>query len=64
MAKIQSLINTIMQGFSTFTIIPTTNYSKYIPKESENITKEAWQMTSSNLDLIVKSFATKKQGNQ
>lgn len=64
MSKIQTFINTIMQGFSTFTIIPTTNYSKYIPNESENIAKKAWQITGSNLNLIIKGFATKKQGNQ
>lgn len=64
MAKIQAFIATVMCGFSTFTVIPASNYFRHIPLNSGNITNEAWQMTGSNLGLIIKSFVTKRQENK
>lgn len=49
MAKLKAFIASVMCGFSTFTIMPSTNYTQHIPTDAGQVTKAAWQRTGINL---------------
>lgn len=62
MAKIQAFIATVMCGFSTFTVVPASNYFRHIPLDSGSITNEAWQMTGSNLKDVMDKVGVQVDG--
>lgn len=49
MAKLKKIMASILCGLSTISIMPTTDYSQYIPQNSNVITRSAWQKTGSSL---------------
>ena len=64
MAKFKALIASVMCGFSTFTIMPNTNYADFVPQST--ISKAAWLRTGSSLrksiDKVGKRIGTIETG--
>lgn len=53
MAKIKTIIASIMCGFSTFTIMPSNDYYRHIAPDAASITKDAWRNTGRNLQNAI-----------
>ncbi len=66
MAKFKALIASVMCGFSTFTIMPNTNYADFVPQSPSTISKAAWLRTGSSLrksiDKVGKRIGTIETG--
>lgn len=59
MSKIKALIASVMCGFSTFTIAPSTNYAECVPQNPEAITKAAWLQTGNALKKSINKVGKK-----
>jgi len=46
---IKDIISMILCGFSTFSLFPTTDYGKHIPKTPAEAIAEAWYITGQNM---------------
>ena len=53
MLKIKAFMATILCGLSTFSIMPSTDYSSYIPRNSNAIMRMAWQRTGTSLKVSI-----------
>lgn len=62
MAKIQAFIASIMCGFSTFSIMPTTNYFRSIPPDAASITNAAWNDTGKHLNAAIYKIGVERNG--
>jgi len=49
MGKIKKYMSLMLCGFSTFTIIPNTNYAQHISLSPTVISRISWQKTGQNL---------------
>lgn len=49
MTRIKALIAIIGRGFSTFTIVPDTNYADIVPQSPNAISEAAWTKTGNSL---------------
>lgn len=58
-SKIKNFITSILCGSSTFTIIPNTDYKKYIPESPNAISNEAWLQTGEALRLSIYKVGAK-----
>ena len=68
MAKLKTLMASILCGISTISIMPTTDYSHYVPQSPNTITRSAWQKTGNSLRASItkvgKSIGAAKASEQ
>ncbi|MEG0831740.1 MAG: hypothetical protein RSF75_05275, partial [Acidaminococcaceae bacterium] len=51
--KTKALITSVLCGISTFSVMPTTDYSHYVPRNANVITRAAWQRTGGSLKASI-----------
>lgn len=49
MVKIKSIIATILCGFTSISLFPSTDYNDGISHSANEISRKAWKMTSKSL---------------
>lgn len=49
MIKFKSIMASLLCGISAISLLPTTDYSQYVPRNTRAITTAAWQKTGDSL---------------
>lgn len=59
MARLQSLLASLLCGVSAISLLPTTDYSQFVPKNTRAITIAAWQKTGDSLKHSITKVGSK-----
>lgn len=58
MAKIKSILASLLCGVSAISLLPNTDYSQYVPQNTRAITTAAWQKTGKSLKKSITKVGT------
>lgn len=64
MAKIKSIIATVLCGFTSISLFPNTDYTDGIAHSANEISRKAWKMTGKSLMNSVTRVGNQIESNQ
>lgn len=59
MAKFKSILASLLCGVSAISLLPTTDYSQFVPRNTRAITYAAWQKTGDSLKHSIAKVGSK-----